>query len=171
MFGIPLWGHRFGRHWDGRDVGPCITRVASVGCPTSPLGRSSVGLSDNTSGRGVPVLAFKLAYVYSACRVLLPALGGATVEQITFGFRDICDCDSGGVRGAKTAQKSKSETSIFLAAPFDGVDRAPPQGRVSFLAISSSPLVPCGPADRRGAGTRCVACTVRYGSFYIYLSI
>jgi hypothetical protein len=67
VFSIPVKGLRFDRYWDGRDVGPCITRVASKGCPTSPLGRSRVGLSGNASRRVIPVLAFSLAYLYSVC--------------------------------------------------------------------------------------------------------
>ena len=55
-------------------------RGASVGCPASSLGRALVGLSVSASERGTPVLALGLAYLYSVCGVLSPALGGAAVE-------------------------------------------------------------------------------------------
>jgi len=80
VFGIPVKGFRFGRHWDDRDAGSCITRVASMGCPASPLGSSSVGLSGDAQGLVIPVLAFSSAYLYSVCGVLSPALGGAAVK-------------------------------------------------------------------------------------------
>ncbi len=56
-----------------------------------------------------------------------------------------------------------------------GEGRASTQGWRALLAISSSPLVPCGPVDRRGAGTRGVSGVRRTSTFlyspYIYLSI
>ena len=63
---------------------------------------------------------------------------------------------------------------MFLRAPFDGDGRALSQGWGALLAIYSLPLVPCGPADRRGAGTRGVSGVRRRGTFFppsIYLSI
>ena len=66
----------------------------------------------------------------------------------------------------------KNEQDYFSNAPASGVGRAFTHGWGALIAIFSSPLVACGPADRRGVGIRGVS-GVRHNSYilYIYLSI
>jgi len=82
-----------------------------------------------------------------------------------------------GVRGGITAQNRENAQNVFLNEPLRGEGGAFSEGWGALLAISSSPLVPYGPADRRGAGTRGVSGVRRQTTFnlsiclYIYLSI
>ena len=63
--------------------------------------------------------------------------------------------------------------NAFLNTPFDGEGRAFSQGWGALLAITSSPLVPHRPADRRGVGIHIVSGVGRTDTFLssIYLSI
>ena len=72
------------------------------------------------------------------------------MKYITDGVRVDCVCCSWVFRGFCTAQIMKIAQNAFLNAPFNGEGRAFSHGWGALLAISSSPLVPCGRADRRG---------------------
>ena len=65
----------------------------------------------------------------------------------------------------------KNAQIAFLNAPFYSEGCAFSQGWGALLAISSSPLVPHGPADRRGVGIRSVSGVGRTDTFFICLSI
>ena len=77
-----------------------------------------------------------------------------------------------GCPGLLYCVKYEKCAECFMNAPYDGEGRAFSQGWGELLAISSSPLVLYGPADRRGVGTRGVSGVCRTGTFLsIYLSI
>ena len=96
------------------------------------------------------------------------------MKYITDGVR--VDCASGpwGLQGVCTAQKKKNaHNNAFSNAPLRDEGRAFSKGWGALLAISSSQLVPYGPADRRGVGTRGVSGVRRTRTFLslsIYLS-
>ena len=82
-----------------------------------------------------------------------------------------CVCDSCGVRDGITAQKRENMQNAFLNAPLRGEGRAFSHGLRAFLGISSSPLVPCWTADRRGVGTRGVSGSAVHEFFSLSMSI
>ena len=67
--------------------------------------------------------------------------------------------------------RMKNAQNAFLNVPLGGGGRASTQGWGALLAISSSPIVPHGPADRRGVGIRSVSGVGCTDTLYIYIYI
>ena len=82
-------------------------------------------------------------------------------------FRCVCECVSLCIRWIDVVHKMKNAQIAFLDAPLRGEGRASTQGWRALLAISSSPLVPHGPADRRGVGIRSVSGVGCTDTFYM----
>ena len=142
-------------------------------CPASALKCIEPGPLGDASGSFSLVVASVTVITAAETSCLQLILCVVGVRDITGCFRVVCECVSLGVRCEKTVQKSKNAQNAFLKAPLSGEGRASTQGWRALLAISSSPLVPFGPADRRGVGTRGVSgvrrtCTL---SLSLYLSI
>ena len=117
-------------------------------CPASALKCFEPGPLGDASGSFSLVVASVDVFsgAENSCALLILCVVG--VKEITGCFRVEYEYVSLGVRCEKTVQNSKNAQNAFLEAPLIGEGRASTRGWRALLAISSSPLVPHGPADR-----------------------
>ena len=153
------------------DARPCVERVRFSRCPASALICIGPGPLGDAPGNFPLVVAFvDVSFVSVAGFVWMP-LCRVFVKLITDGVRTNYVCSSCGVRGVCTVERMKNAHNAFINAPFVGEGRAFSQGWGSLTTISSLPLVPCGPADRKGAGTRSVSGVRRRSTSLLSLTL